>query len=212
MSIMINGPSFVSGDSVNTLVILLHGRGASGSSIMSVGHFMGKLLPNSRFVAPDAHIRYGDGYAWFMGRDFSENVIFSDMERTAVIVNDFIDLQLKNSGLSDDRLVIAGFSQGAMLAVHIALLREKKCAAVVSYSGAIICPNYLKNKINVKPDICIIHGTEDMVVPFSFFDSSVSFLLDNCFTVESHAISGLDHSIDSTCIEIGAKFISKRLS
>ncbi|WDM85554.1 dienelactone hydrolase family protein [Ehrlichia sp. JZT12] len=213
MSIIIDGPSFISGNSADTLIVLLHGRGANGDSIMSVGHLMGRLLPNTRFVAPNAHIKYCDtGYAWFMGRDFSENIIFSDMEKTAVIVNDFIDLQLKNAGLSDNRLVIAGFSQGAMLAVHIALLREKKCGAVISYSGAVICPNYLKHKINVKPDICVIHGTEDMVVPFSFFDSSVSFLVDNGIPVENHAIPGLDHSINSAGVEIGAKFISSKLS
>ncbi|MGN7619007.1 MAG: alpha/beta hydrolase [Ehrlichia sp.] len=210
---MVDGPSFTSGDSVDALVVLLHGRGASGDSIMSVGHLMGGLLSNTRFVAPNAHIKYGDtGYAWFAGRDFSENVVFSDMEKTAVIVNDFIDLQLKSSGLNDNKLVIAGFSQGAMLAVHIALLRERKCAAVISYSGAIICPNYLKHKINVRPDVCIIHGTEDMVVPFSFFGSSVSFLSDNDVPVESHAISGLDHSINSACVEIGVRFINRRLS
>ncbi|AHX05077.1 alpha/beta hydrolase [Ehrlichia japonica] len=213
MSVIINGPSFSSGSSANILVVLLHGRGATGNSILSVGHLMGKLLPDAYFIAPNAHIKYGDtGYAWFNGRDFSEDVIFSDMEKAALIVNNFIDLQLKNIGLNNDKLVLVGFSQGAMLAVHIALLRKKKCASVISYSGAIICPSYLKHRINVKPDICVIHGTQDEVVPFSFFDGAVEFLLNNDVPLESHAISGLDHSINSTGIEIGARFIANRLS
>ena len=213
MSIVIDGPSFISGDAANILVVLLHGRGATGDSIMSVGHLMSGLLPNAYFVAPNAPMKYGDtGYAWFNGRDFSEDVIFADMEKAALIVNDFIDLQLKNTGLTDDKLVLAGFSQGAMLAVHIALLRKRKCASVISYSGAIICPNYLKYKMNVKPDICIIHGTDDQVVPFSFFDGAVEFLSNNNVPMESHAISGLDHSVNNVCIELSAKFITDRLS
>ncbi|ABD45036.1 phospholipase/Carboxylesterase family protein [Ehrlichia chaffeensis str. Heartland] len=213
MSIVIDGPSFTSGDCANVLVVLLHGRGATGNSILSVGRLMGELLPNAHFIAPNAHMKYGDaGYAWFNGRDFSEDVIFADMEKTALIVNNFIDLQLKNTGLSDDKLVLAGFSQGAMLAVHIALLRKRKCASVISYSGAIICPNYLKHNINVKPDICIVHGTEDDVVPFSFFNDAVGFLLDHNVPLESHAIPGLDHSISNACIEIGAKFIMNKIS
>lgn len=212
MSIVIDGPSFISGNSADILVVLLHGRGATGDSIMSVGHLMSELLPNAYFVAPNALKYENTGYAWFNRRDCSEDVIFSDMEKTALIVNNFIDLQLKNTGLTDDKLVLAGFSQGAMLAVHIALLRKRKCASVISYSGAIICPNYLKYRINVKPDVCVIHGTDDQVLPFSFFDDAIEFLSNNNIPVEGHAISGLDHSINNVCIKLSTKFITDRLS
>ncbi|UTO55156.1 dienelactone hydrolase family protein [Neoehrlichia mikurensis] len=208
--VIINGPSFVVSNDIDNLVVLLHGRGATGDNLISIAPAMSKIIPRSQFIAPNAHINYNVGYAWFLSDSLREDIIFHEMKKSVKIVNNFIDKQLQKLGLSDKRLSLVGFSQGAMLAMHIALCR-KLCSAVVSYSGAILCPNLLKCEIISKPNMCIIHGNEDYVVPFTYFNHCMTFLNDNGITAEYHEIKGLDHSINAEGIKIGADFIKSCL-
>ncbi|KJV69581.1 alpha/beta hydrolase [Candidatus Neoehrlichia procyonis] len=208
---IINGPSFAVSNNIDNLIILLHGRGATGDNIISIAPVMSKILPKSQFIAPNAHINYNMGYAWFSSSYLQEDIIFNEMKKSAEIVNNFIDEQLKKLKLSDNKLSLIGFSQGAMLAMHVALCR-KLCASVVSYSGAILCPNLLKHEIIARPNMCIIHGNEDYVVPFIHFNNCMAFLTNNNVPAKYHEIKGLDHSISTECIIVGAEFIKSCIS
>lgn len=128
MVISMNGPSFFSGDSVKNLVVMLHGRGASGDNMISLAPHMSKELPSAQFLAPHAHMNYGNGYTWFSDsvRDMEESTAFVEIMQAVQDVNEFIDAQLARFSIGDSELSLVGFSQGAMLAIYVGLCRAKK--------------------------------------------------------------------------------------
>lgn len=208
--IEISGPEFCLNKSAENLVILLHGWGASGDSFIEVGKAMSKFLPNSFFVAPNAPFEREDGgYQWFSLEDRREPAILSGIERAADILDSFIDMKLKSFGFSEKQLSLVGFSQGAMLALHTSLRHLRPCSSVVAYSGRLVAPSRLSGELKSKPNICIIHSRDDVVVPFTAFEAAVEALTNNNIEIESHSLDGIGHTIDDKGIKLGAEFIKK---
>ncbi len=208
--IEINGPEFYLNKPVENLVILLHGWGASGDNLIEVGKAMSKFLPTSLFIAPNAPFkRENYGYQWFSLEDRSESTMLTGAKDAAVILNNFIDTKLKSFGFSDKQLSLVGFSQGAMLALYTSLRRLYPCSSVVAYSGRLIAPSKLSEELCSKPNICIVHGIDDEVVPFTAFEVATETLTNSGVDVEGHPLSGIGHSISDKGITLGAEFIKR---
>ena len=77
----------------------------------------------------------------------------------------FIDAELARLGLGEDRLILCGFSQGAMMALHVGLRRPRPVAALISHSGMLIGPEHLAGEIRSRPPVLLTHGADDDVVP-----------------------------------------------
>jgi predicted esterase len=136
------------------LVILLHGYGADGNDLVSLGGYWKDRLPGAAFIAPNAP-EFSEvvpqGRQWFSLGDYDPNRLrrdpagaaeeyerrAADVEKAAPALNAFIDAELERYGLSDDSLALVGFSQGTMMSLHVSLRRERQCAAVIGYSGAL---------------------------------------------------------------------------
>ncbi|MDB1135367.1 alpha/beta hydrolase [Candidatus Anaplasma sp. TIGMIC] len=216
MSSLLNGPCYRSGSAVESLVVMLHGRGASGDNIIAAAPGMAKLgLVNVQFVAPHAPLRYcPTSFTWFTEslREMQEETAFKEIMRSVEMVNQFIDAQLDALGLGNDKLALVGFSQGAMLSMYVGLSRAEKCAAVVAYSGAVPFPHLLESQINSKPSVCVVHGECDSVIPFSYFGECVDFLRKNQVPVTASGLKLLGHSINETGLKIGSEFIKDRIT
>ncbi|SCV63183.1 Carboxylesterase 2 [Anaplasma phagocytophilum] len=216
MVVTLKGPCYCSGDSADSLVVMLHGRGASGDNMIAIAPYMSqKGLNNTQFVSPHAPLRYGSiGYTWFTDslRDMEERSACAEIMKSVEMVNRFIDVQLEALGIGDDKLSLVGFSQGAMLSIYVGLSREKKCASVVAYSGAVPFPHALESMVRSRPDVCVIHGEDDDVIPFYFFEECVDFLQRNKVPVEAHSVKSLGHSIDDQGLETGSLFIKNRIT
>ena len=77
-------------------------------------------------------------------------------------------------------MALTGFSQGGMMSLHCGLHMQVKPGAIVSFSGALLVHNTLPKlgepttsdsqppSSNITyPPVQLVHGTEDMVVPFA---------------------------------------------
>lgn len=211
MKMKINGPE-IPGRQKN-LIVCLHGWGSSGDNFIHLAKMMSKFLPDSHFIAPNAPFirKIGDGYEWFSLEDRSEKALYRGITNAASIVSNFIDEKLYELNLQNAQLSLVGFSQGAMLAIYVALTRRQLCSSVIAYSGRFIAPSYIESEIKSKPDVCLIHGEYDDVVPFSCLDESANALRNNGINVKSHAISSLGHIVNDEGIRLGAEFIKKHL-
>ncbi|WP_341808854.1 alpha/beta hydrolase [Wolbachia endosymbiont (group E) of Neria commutata] len=209
--IEIKGPEIGEGEHKKNLVVFLHGWGSSGDNFIHLAKVMSKFLPDSYFVAPNAPFEreIGDGYQWFSLEDRSEDALYNGVKNAALIVNNFIETKLREMNLSDAQLSLVGFSQGAMLAIHTALTRMQPCASVVGYSGRFLSPSKVASEIKSKPNMCLIHGDADDVVPFSSLGLAVKALKENGVNVEGHAIHSLEHMINDKGIKLGIEFIKK---
>lgn len=119
-------------DSTGAL-ILLHGRGASAADILALGR---EIAPRGMaLIAPEA-----DGNTWYPNSFLApiarnEPWLSSALRAVAKLVDECLA-----EGMSGDRIVIAGFSQGACLSTEYAARNPRRYAAVLAFTGGLIGP------------------------------------------------------------------------
>lgn len=146
-----------------------------------------------------------------MGIKRDIKIVKDEIKKANETLKSFILDQLKLNNIEEKNLFLIGFSQGAMMAMYQGFILPKKIAGVISYSGKLILPEHIEEKILSKPDICLIHGKKDSILPFCNFEEASNELLriDNPFT--SEPFDDLDHSINLDAIKAGINFIKKQL-
>lgn len=211
----LSGPIYppISGRAPENIVVLLHGYGADGENLIGLADYMSKDFPDTLFIAPNAPFKgeFGMGYQWFSLSDRDPVKMLDGVSAAMPILDEFINEILAEYDLPEEKLALVGFSQGTMTALHTALRREIAIAGVVGFSGALIAPELLEEAL-CKPDVCLIHGTADDVVPFDAMNQAAAALKAAGFNVEAHARPNLPHSIDVEGIEIAIKFLKARLN
>lgn len=212
----LTGPAIppLSGERPKKLVVFLHGLGADGQDLISLGQVFGQVLPDVQFVSPNAPEPCDMapfGFQWFSLQDRGYSAMLAGVERAAPVLNHFLDRQLEILGLNDEDLALVGFSQGTMMSLYTALRRPDCCAGIVGYSGALIAPEALGAEITSRPPVCLIHGDEDPVVPYEAMGAAEEGLKAADVSVETHTRPGLGHGIDPEGITIAGEFLKRVL-
>lgn len=198
---------------IKNLVIMLHGYGADKNDLIGLASHLGKDLPNTAFISPDAiqPCEIGFGRQWFSIGSTDENETYDKLENASLYINEFIKQQIKRFNLSPDKVALVGFSQGTMLSLHIAPRQNKQFACVVGFSGILVGCDVLAEKCKTKPPICLIHGDADEIVDVKFTKLARDCLTENNFVVEDLICSGLGHSINHDGLSFATKFLQKHL-
>jgi len=194
------------------LVILLHGWGADGPNLIDLGDALAPVLPDALFVAPNAPFPCEAnpyGYQWFSLIDRQPQHMLAGVSQAADIVNHFVDHALQDLELDNSKLAFIGFSQGTMVALHVAMRRAPAIAGVVGFSGSLIGADHLAKEITARPPICLIHGEADDVVPFKSLGMAVESLKAHGVAVEDHVRPFLGHSIDMDGLKAAGEFLVK---
>jgi len=197
------------------LIILVHGYGADGNDLFSLGHYFGQIAPGAAIIAPNAPYRCQGspfGFQWYdvWLQDPAERL--AAIRSTASIFDNFIDQQLDRWGLSGDKLILIGFSQGTMMSLFTGPRREVSLAGIVGYSGRMEAPDLLKTEIRSKPPVLLVHGDSDELLAVSEMETAAKTLQENGIPVTTHVRPGLGHGIDEEGIRIGVEFVAKALS
>ena len=200
----------VSGGRARAAVVLLHGLGADGEDLIGLADSWAGALPECRFLSPHAPERCDMapmGRQWFSVRDRSEAALRAGVERAAPALDAFIDGALAADRLGDDRLVLVGFSQGTMMALHVALRRGRAPAGVLGYSGRLIGAARLADEAVARPPVMLIHGDADDMVPIAALHEAVAALGAAGVSAQWHVSSGVGHGIAPDGLAIGARFL-----
>lgn len=199
------------------MVVFLHGYGADGNDLLGLADPMAPHLPGVAFAAPDAPERCaggGFGYQWFpipWLDGSTEAAAKAGLAAAVQDLNGFLDRLLDDEGLTPDRLVLVGFSQGAMLSLDVAPRREKEVAGIVAISGRLLRPEVLAAEARVKPPVLLIHGDQDPVVPFSDMGKAGDALTAAGFPTYGHIMEGTGHGIAPDGLGVALQFIRERL-
>lgn len=200
-----------------SLVVVLHGYGADGADLLGLADPLAPHLPDTVFIAPDAPAPCAGnpfGRQWFPIPRFdgsSEVDAAIEMNRAVDDLNAFLDQRLAEEGLEPSALALLGFSQGAMMSLHVAPRREAKIAGVVAISGRLLRPQVLVQEAKVKPPVLLIHGDRDDVVPFGEMQTAGNVLVAAGFETFGHVMQGTGHGIAPDGLGVAMQFLKERL-
>lgn len=200
-----------------SLVVFLHGYGADGADLLGLADVLAPHLPDTVFVAPDAPDRPAAspfGFQWFPIPRFdgsSEVQAATGLARSSDDLNAFLAQRMAEEGLSPAATALVGFSQGAMMALHVAPRRAVPFAGVVAISGRLIAPTRLMAEAVSKPPVLLMHGDRDEVVPFDEMAVAGSALIAAGFETFGHVMKGSGHGIAQDGLSVALSFLKDRL-
>jgi phospholipase/carboxylesterase len=185
-------------------IIWMHGLGADGHDFEPLVPELQAGLPALRFVFPHAPVRpvtINNGYAmraWYdiIGIDRRSAEDFRGIAESADSIGGLIHREHAR-GISSDRILLAGFSQGGAMALHIATRHPDKFAGVIALSCYLPLAREfarLRGGANQATPIFMAHGTQDPVVPYMLSDESRLLLEGAGYQVEWHAYP-MPHSL-----------------
>lgn len=192
-------------NAVHNSVIWLHGLGADGNDFVPVVHEL--ALPHTRFILPHApvmRVTVNNGHAmpaWYDiygfqpdARQDADGIHASQQQLEALIANEVA------RGIPSQRIMLAGFSQGGVIALHTALRHPLPLAGVLGLSTYLGLADHLameKQAANQSIPIFLAHGTLDNVIPLARYHASVQDLQHAGYQPELHEYP-MPHSV---CIE-----------
>lgn len=206
----------VSGEA-RSMVVFVHGYGADGADLLGLADVLAEHLPDTVFLAPDAPdqcVGGGSGLQWFPipRLDGSPQAAADQgLDNSAGDLSGFLDARLAEAGLGPEALALVGFSQGAMMSLHVAPRRAVPVAGVVAISGRLLRPERLAAEAVVKPPVLLIHGDQDPVVPFGDMGRAGDTLLGAGFPTYGHVMKGAGHGIAPDGLGVALQFLKQRL-
>lgn len=143
-------------------MLLLHGYGADGADMVPLARLLAARADLTVAVpaAPRTWRHGAPGRAWFERTDADAN---EQIERAA------IEVEAVLAALASERPgapILAGFSQGAQLAIELALRRAEPAAGLVVLSGRAL-PRFRGRwgAVSGAP-VLVTHGRADPLIPF----------------------------------------------
>lgn len=156
-------------------VIWMHGLGANGHDFEPlVPHLGMPATPGTRFVfphAPSIPVTVNGGMvmpAWF-DIDFQGSKPICErahVDRSQEQINALIEREHER-GVASDQIVIAGFSQGGAMALHIGLRHPERLAGIMALSTAMPFAETIaaeRHDANRDTSIFQTHGLHDPVI------------------------------------------------
>jgi phospholipase/carboxylesterase len=202
-------------------VIWLHGLGADGNDFVSIVREL--KLPDSmpvRFIFPHAPMRavtINGGYimrAWYdlgqgaSGLTSNEN----DIRASQAEIEKLIEREISR-GINSDKIILAGFSQGGVIALHTGLRYTKKLNGIMALSTYLAMPDLLATEAsaaNKSIPIFMAHGDQDAVINISVAEKSRDTLLHQHYKVEWHDYP-MPHSVCTEEIEAVSAWLQKSI-
>ena len=126
-------------------------------------------------------------------------------------LNKFINEVIEQNKIEINKIALVGFSQGCMISLQTALKRKDKISCVIGYSGKIINQEHLNKNIVSKPEIYLMHGENDSVVPVNSLLEAKDFFLRENVNVETHLIKNCGHHIPIEASSIALNYILKKI-
>ena len=203
---------------VRSIVVFLHGYGANGADLLGLADPLGEHMPDTLFVAPDAPETIPGmpfGLQWFpipWIDGSSEEEAERGLVAAAEDLNAYLDALMVDEDVLPEQVVLFGFSQGTMMALHVAPRREDEIAGIVAFSGRLLSPELLKDETQSRPPVLLVHGDADDVVPPQSLPQAAEALQEAGWQdVYAHIMKGTAHGIAPDGLQVALAFMTDKL-
>jgi phospholipase/carboxylesterase len=188
-------------------VILLHGRGASAEDILSLSHEFN--CSDAAYLAPEAAAHAWYPYSFLAPIQQNEPWLTSALNKLRRIVED-----ATRAGIPRDKIVIAGFSQGACLASEFVARNAARYGGLIAFTGGLIGPpgTEFRHHGNLAGMPAFFgSGDPDAHVPWDRVEESASVLSALGAEVVLKRYPGMPHTINREELAEAKRLIAKAL-
>lgn len=170
------------------LAFLCHGFGAPGSDLVGLGAEWLRMEPSLesvRFVFPEGPLTLAEvpgARAWWqIDMTEVERALAEGRERNMADqkppglssarqkLRGLVDAMMQELGLGWDRVILGGFSQGAMLTTDLSFRVDESPAGLMVLSGTLLNEKEWSAHVSRRPGLPIFqsHGRNDPILPYS---------------------------------------------
>lgn len=177
-------------------VLWMHGLGADGNDFVPVVQTLDLPAIPIRFLFPHAPLQpvtINGNYtmrAWYdiQHADFIKQEDKAGLHRSQRAIVALIEHE-NQRGIPSNRIILAGFSQGAAMALQAGLRHSDQLAGIMVLSGYLPLAHEIRQEAhaaNQATPIFMAHGSYDPIVPVKLARSSLQLLRDYHYSVDWH--------------------------
>ncbi|MEM6709759.1 MAG: alpha/beta hydrolase [Pseudomonadota bacterium] len=174
-------------------VIWMHGLGADATDFVPIIDML-ELTARLRFVFPNAPVRpvtINGGMAMRAWYDIDPSQPLSgdgDIRESATQIAALVARE-DTRGIAADAVVLAGFSQGGVIALHLGLRHTATLRGILALSTYLHDPEGLSGELsldNAETPIFLAHGVQDPMIPLTRAVTSREALTQLNYAVDWH--------------------------
>jgi phospholipase/carboxylesterase len=192
------------------VVFSIHGRGADASDLASLSPEIGEEY---RWILPQGPrpVPLGPGYvgwAWYeLDSNRADTVVTS-----RDILAGFIERTLRRLDVPHDRALVMGFSQGAVMSLHVGLASETPFAGIAAMSGYLPAHETLEPVLPQRRDrsVLMVHGTQDATLNVEL-GRSARELLERTGLAPEYQEFQMGHEITPESLARVREYVRRRL-
>jgi phospholipase/carboxylesterase len=189
-------------------VIWLHGLGADGHDFEDIVQELHlNAMPHIRFIFPNAPIQpitINGGMemrAWYdiLVMQLAREVDINGIYQSAKLIEQLIERE-QNNGIVTENILLAGFSQGGVIALHAGLRYPQKLAGIIALSSYLPTLPQLANEASIAnkdTPIFMGHGILDSIVAVESGKAVFDSLHTQSYNIQWHDYL-MEHSV---CVE-----------
>ncbi len=189
-------------------IIIIHGRGATAESILTLADEVNQ--PDAAWLAPQASQYTWYPYSFLAPIEQNEPGLTSGLQVIAELIE-----KIEESGIAKEKIVLAGFSQGACLSLEFAARNPTRYGGVVAFSGGVIGPavedGRYQGDINGTP-IFLGCSDYDHHIPEERVHESADLFVRLGADVVKKIYPGLGHTVNDDEINHFRKIVEKVLT
>lgn len=212
----------VGSDNASASIIWLHGLGADGHDFEGIVPEL--ALPESaglRFIfphAPERAVTVNNGYvmrAWYDIKSLEIDAAQDEhgIRESAKLIEALIEAEHQR-GIAYNKIILAGFSQGGVIALHLGLRFQHRLAGIMALSAYLSLSDTLATEasnVNTEVPIFMAHGIDDSIVPIALGEASRQQLEAQNYKVEWHTYP-MEHSVHPDEISAIAVWLKQLLA
>jgi phospholipase/carboxylesterase len=149
---------------VKQLFILLHGVGARSSDLLPLAQKFRDVFPHAAFLLPDGTFPFdggGTGRQWFSIRGVSEENRVTRVAEAIPALHALVHQAQDRFNVLQSDTALAGFSQGAIMALEFSIAHDGHVGRVLAFSGRFA---KLPEKAPELTTLHLFHGEDDPVI------------------------------------------------
>jgi phospholipase/carboxylesterase len=205
------------------MIVLCHGVASDGSQMEPLAKHWSRGLPDAAFLAPHAPFPFrrrgfpswplrSRAREWYSLKDASRPAQEPGVRFAADVLNPYVDEQATRLGVPLGAVALAGFSQGAMVALFAGLRRPVPPAGVVVFAGALLAPTSLPGELRSRPPVLLLPGEKDEIVTLSESLAAMQALSACDVPVRMEPLADAGHSLHPAGMAISAGFLQEAFS